>query len=207
MMKQELLMEVKYDERGLVPVVTQDALTGSVLMQAYMSRESLALTLEKGVMVYWSRSRQELWEKGATSGNTQKLVSLALDCDGDSLLARVIQTGGACHTGAYSCYFREIDRREESANAEILYELERVVADRKANPQEGSYTCYLFREGIDKILKKVGEESAETIIAAKNASREEISYETADLFYHLIVMLADRGVPLLDIFTQLQKRR
>ena len=102
MMKQELLMEVKYDERGLVPVVTQDALTGSVLMQAYMSRESLALTLEKGVMVYWSRSRQELWEKGATSGNTQKLVSLALDCDGDSLLARVIQTGGACHTGAYS---------------------------------------------------------------------------------------------------------
>ncbi|MBE5780616.1 MAG: bifunctional phosphoribosyl-AMP cyclohydrolase/phosphoribosyl-ATP diphosphatase HisIE [Clostridiales bacterium] len=206
-MDQELIAQVKYNEQGLVPVVTQDAVTGAVLMQAYMNAESLKLTLEKKVMVYYSRSRQELWEKGATSGNTQRLVSLAIDCDGDSLLAKVIQKGGACHTGEYSCFFRTIEEVEKVPNSTILYELQDVVRDRQANPKEGSYTCYLFREGIDKILKKVGEESAETIIAAKNASREEISYETADLFYHLIVMLVERGVPLSDIFEQLQKRR
>ncbi|MDL2225841.1 bifunctional phosphoribosyl-AMP cyclohydrolase/phosphoribosyl-ATP diphosphatase HisIE [Eubacteriales bacterium OttesenSCG-928-M02] len=202
-----LLAQITYDDRGLVPVVTQDAVSGRVLMQAYMSRESLQLTLEKGVMVYYSRSRQELWEKGATSGHTQRLVSLSLDCDGDCLLARVHQTGAACHTGEYSCFYRDIAVAEEVTDAGILLELEGVIRDRYENPQEDSYTCYLFREGIDKILKKVGEESAETIIAAKNADGDEIRYETADLFYHLLVMLKDRGVPLSEVLAELGKRR
>ena len=201
------MQDITYNEQGLVPVITQDAVSGQVLMQAYMNEESLSLTLEKGVMVYYSRSRQELWEKGATSGHTQKLVSLSLDCDGDCLLARVHQKGAACHTGERSCFFRDIAVKEEVTPAAILLELEEVIRDRHENPQEDSYTCYLFREGIDKILKKGGEESAETIIAAKNHDAGEIRYETADLFYHLLVMLRDRGVPFSQVLSELGERR
>lgn len=201
--------QVKFNEDGLVPVITQDAQTGAVLMQAYMNKEALSQTLEKGYMVYWSRSRQELWEKGATSGQTQQLVSLTADCDGDCLLAKVIQNGGgACHTGAYSCFFNAMtEEKEEIGSANVLYEVDAVIKDRREHPVEGSYTNYLFREGIDKILKKVGEESAETIIAAKNNAPGEIIYETSDLFYHVLVMLQDRGVALNEIFKELKRRR
>lgn len=201
--------QVRFNAEGLVPVIAQDAETGAVLMQAYMDKEALALTLEKGRMVYWSRSRKELWEKGATSGQTQELVSLTADCDGDSLLAKVIQRGGgACHTGAYSCFFNAMtEDRQDVGSANVLYEVDAVIKDRRAHPVEGSYTNYLFREGIDKILKKVGEESAETIIASKNNAADEIIYETSDLFYHLLVMLEDRGVALNEIFKELKRRR
>ena len=201
--------QVKYNEQGLVPVIAQDAETGAVLMQAYMNQEALALTLEKGHMVYWSRSRQELWEKGATSGQIQELVSLTADCDGDCLLAKVIQKGGgACHTGAYSCFFNTmVEPKQDIGSATVLYEVDAVIKDRREHPVEGSYTNYLFNKGIDKILKKVGEESAETIIASKNNAPDEIIYETSDLFYHLLVMLQDRGVALNDIFKELKRRR
>lgn len=201
--------QVKYNEQGLVPVIAQDVQTGAVLMQAYMNREALALTLEKGHMVYWSRSRQELWEKGATSGQIQELVSLTADCDGDCLLAQVIQKGGgACHTGAYSCFFNAMtEPKQEVGSANVLYEVDAVIKDRREHPVEGSYTNYLFEKGIDKILKKVGEESAETIIAAKNNAPDEIIYETSDLFYHVLVMLQDRGVALEEIFKELKRRR
>ena len=201
--------QVKYNEQGLVPVIAQDVQTGAVLMQAYMNQEALALTLEKGHMVYWSRSRQELWEKGATSGQIQELVSLTADCDGDCLLAQVVQKGGgACHTGAYSCFFNAMtEPNQQIGSANVLYEVDAVIKDRREHPVEGSYTNYLFNKGIDKILKKVGEESAETIIAAKNNAPDEIIYETSDLFYHVLVMLQDRGVALNEIFKELKRRR
>lgn len=200
--------DIKYNADGLVPVIAQDVKTGAVLMQAYMNEEALRLSMEKRRMVYWSRSRSELWEKGATSGQTQNIVSLHMDCDGDCLLAKVEQMGGgACHTGEYSCFHNRIMGEANSHGAAIIYELAQVIADRKANPKEGSYTNYLFDKGIDKILKKVGEEAAETIIAAKNNSCDEIRYEAADLIYHLLVMLEDRGVPLDDLFRELETRR
>ncbi len=204
------LSGLKFNANGLIPVITQDVKTKTILMQAYMNQEALAQTLEKGRMVYWSRSRQCLWEKGATSGQTQELVRLTADCDGDSRLAEVVQQGGgACHTGAYSCFHHPLFQRqgEETADAGVLYEVDATIKNRRERPVEGSYTNYLFEQGIDKILKKVGEESAETIIASKNNAPEEIIYETADLFYHVLVMLQDRGVPLEEIFKELQKRR
>ena len=200
---------IQWDERKLVPVITQDARTGAVLMQAYMNEQALQMTMESGYMVYYSRSRQQLWKKGETSGQTQQVVSLRIDCDGDCLLAQVIQNGGgACHTGNYSCFYTPLMQTDEpEAGAAILYELDAVIRDRREHPKEGSYTNYLFDKGIDKILKKVGEESAETIIAAKNDVPGEIIYETSDLFYHVLVMLQDRGVPLSSIFEELRKRR
>lgn len=203
-----LIEDITYNSDGLVPVITQDVGTGAVLMQAYMNREALELSLQKGRMVYWSRSRGELWEKGATSGQTQEIVSLYKDCDSDCLLAKVKQNGGgACHTGEYSCFHNNIVGDSTNSGAAIIYDLAKVVADRKANPKEGSYTNYLFDKGIDKILKKVGEETAETIIAAKNDDAGEIRYEVADLIYHLLVMLEDRGVAIDEIFSELEKRR
>lgn len=202
--------DIKFNAQGLVPVITQDAKTGAVLMQAYMNQEALERSVEKGYMVYWSRSRNELWEKGSTSGQTQQIVALYTDCDCDSILAKVIQNGGgACHTGEYSCFHNSL-LENDSANANgaaILYELASVIADRRERPQEGSYTNYLFDKGIDKILKKVGEEAAETIIAAKNADADEIRYEVADLFYHVLVMLEERGVAIDAIFSELENRR
>lgn len=200
--------KIKFNEKGLVPVVVQDVKTNAVLMLAYMNKESIEKTLETGFMVYYSRSREKLWLKGETSGNTQKLHELKVDCDGDTLLALVSQKGVACHTGSYTCFFDSLyGENEFTGGYGILDELYEVIEDRKKNPVEGSYTNYLLEKGIDKILKKVGEESAEVIIASKNESSEEIIYETADLIYHLLVMLFDRGVTMSEIMAQLEKRR
>lgn len=214
-----LIDEVKFDNNGLVPVIAQDWKSGEVLMLAYMNKEALEKTIETGKLHYWSRSRQKLWLKGETSGHFQYLKSLRLDCDGDTLLAKVDQKEAACHTGNYSCFFRHVDGDEISDAAveeqaagngdksAILRELYAVIRDRQENPKEGSYTNYLFEKGLDKILKKVGEESAEVIIAAKNKSREEICYEMADLIYHLSVLLVERNIQLDEIFDELKKRR
>ena len=202
------ISKIKFDEKGLVPVVVQDVKTHAVLMLAYMNEESIAKTQETGNMVYFSRSRQKLWLKGETSGNIQTVHELKIDCDGDTLLALVSQKGVACHTGAYSCFFESLlGEGEYSGGYAVIDELFSVIEDRKANPKEGSYTNYLFEKGIDKILKKVGEESAEVIIAAKNNVKDEIRLESADLLYHLLVMLSDRGMSPSEVFAELEKRR
>lgn len=199
---------VKFDEKGLVPVVVQDCKTNSVLMLAYMNAESLRLTLETGNMTYFSRSRGKLWRKGETSGHYQTLKELRLDCDGDTLLALVEQEGPACHTGSYSCFFEPLyGSGEFSGGYGIIDELFAVIKDRRDHPQEGSYTNYLFDKGIDKICKKVGEEAAEIIIAAKNAAPDEIRYESADFLYHLLVLLCERGLTPGEVFGELAKRR
>lgn len=202
------ISKVKFDDKGLVPVVVQDVNTNSVLMLAYMNEESLKRTLETGEMTYFSRSRNKLWRKGETSGNFQTLRELKVDCDGDTLLALVSQQGPACHTGEYSCFFEPLYGSGDYASGyAIIDELYGVIEGRKKNPVEGSYTNYLFDKGIDKILKKVGEEAAEVIIAAKNSSRDEIRYETADLVYHLLVMLCEEGLSPSEVFAELEKRR
>ena len=197
-------MQLKYDEKGLICAIAQDFESGEVLMQAYMNREAYEKTLETGYAHYWSRSRNKLWKKGEESGHLQKVVSLSLDCDGDCVLMRVLQTGAACHTGNYSCFFTPV--KEGGAGAEMLGELQRVIEDRKLNPEEGSYTSYLFEKGVDKIAKKAGEEAVELVIAAKNGNGEEIVGECADLFYHTLVLLANAGVKLSDVCTELKKR-
>lgn len=202
------ISKIKFNEKGLVPVVVQDVKTNTVLMLAYMNEESIQKTQETGKMVYFSRSRQKLWMKGETSGNTQTVHELKLDCDGDTILALVSQKGVACHTGEYSCFFTPLLGNGEYASGYgIIDELFAVIEDRKVNPKEGSYTNYLFEKGIDKILKKVGEETAEVIIAAKNAAPDEIRYESADLIYHLLVMLSERGLNPTEVFAELEKRR
>jgi phosphoribosyl-ATP pyrophosphohydrolase/phosphoribosyl-AMP cyclohydrolase len=216
---------ISFREDGLIPAIVQSAADGEVLMLAYMNAESLAKTLESGETWFYSRRRRELWHKGETSGNRQLVEEIRLDCDGDALLLRVRQIGqGACHTGARSCFSRVvrkdssgsiciefIDEAESNADdpcgVSILNELYGVICDRKAHPVEGSYTCYLFREGLDKILKKVGEECAETIIGSKNRSEQEIVYETADLIYHLLVMLAFHGIAPDQVWKELAGRR
>jgi phosphoribosyl-ATP pyrophosphohydrolase len=199
---------IRFNDKGLVPVIVQDVKTNTVLMLAYMNEESIQKTVGTGKMTYFSRSRSRLWEKGETSGHFQKLHELKIDCDGDTLLALVSQEGAACHTGNYSCFFESLYGEGEYVSGfGIINELYNVIEGRKANPVEGSYTNYLIDKGIDKILKKVGEESAEVIIAAKNNSQEEIIYETADLIYHLLVMLFDRGIAPSEIVAQLEKRR
>lgn len=200
--------KIKFNEKGLVPVIVQDVKTHAVLMLAYMNKESIAKTEETGKMVYFSRSRQKLWLKGETSGHFQTVHELKIDCDGDTLLALVSQEGVACHTGEYSCFFESLlGESEYSGGYAIIDELFSVIEGRKANPKEGSYTNYLFEKGIDKILKKVGEESAEVIIAAKNAVPAEIRLESADLLYHLLVMLSERGLTPSEVFAELEKRR
>jgi phosphoribosyl-ATP pyrophosphohydrolase/phosphoribosyl-AMP cyclohydrolase len=210
--------EVKFDGNGLVPVITQDFMTGEVLMLAYMNREALEKSIETGMVHYWSRSRQKLWLKGETSGHFQYMKSLSMDCDGDALLVKVDQKEAACHTGHHSC-FRQMDGNdtaevqdgkvepEDYDKPAILQELYEVIKGRQQNPKEGSYTNYLFEKGLDKILKKVGEETAEVIIAAKNKSREEIRYEVADLIYHLFVLLVERDIKLDEIYDELKERR
>jgi phosphoribosyl-ATP pyrophosphohydrolase/phosphoribosyl-AMP cyclohydrolase len=196
--------KVRYDANGLVPVIARDADGGEVLMLAYMNATTLAMTLETGQMHYWSRSRGEVWRKGATSGNTQRLVALRMDCDGDALLADVVQRGPACHTGEDTCFG---PRKAFPAREDPLKALSAVIEDRRREPKEGSYTNYLFDKGLDKILKKVGEEAAEVIIAAKNRSADEIRYEAADLMYHLSVLLAEAGLTWDDIYGELERRR
>jgi len=201
--------QVKFDERGLVPVVAQDARTGEVLMLAWANAEALGLTLETGRAHYWSRSRGELWKKGETSGNMQQVADVRLDCDGDAVLYRVAQTGPACHTGERSCFFRAVDA-DELAPAEdprhVLARVEEIVAERDTARPEGSYTTYLFGAGVDKILKKVGEEATETIIAAKNEGTDDLRAESADLLYHLMVLWRARGLAPDEVWAELDRR-
>ncbi|VBB05872.1 phosphoribosyl-amp biosynthesis cyclohydrolase hydrolase histidine amino-acid pra-ch phosphoribosyl-atp bifunctional includes: [Lucifera butyrica] len=211
---------IKFDVNGLVPAVIQDEKTGAVLMLAYMNRESLAKTVETGVTWFYSRSRNRLWQKGETSGHVQTVRNIYYDCDADSLLVKVEQTGAACHEGTFSCFSRKLgETKSEAAKlfdpekvyggsaAAILQELYQVITDRKANPKEGSYTNYLFTKGQDKILKKVGEEATETVIASKNNSKAEILYEMADLWYHCMVLLAYHGITPAELLAELQSRR
>ena len=197
--------KVKYDERGLIAAIAQDCESGEVLMQAYMNEEALRETLRTGYAHYYSRSRKTLWKKGETSGHVQKVISAAFDCDRDCLLLQIEQTGAACHTGNRSCFF-QTKIAGERAGAVFLGELARVVKDRKEHPAEGSYTSYLFEKGIDKNAKKTGEEAVEVVIAAKNADREELVGECADLLYHLTVLMEEKGISLSDVCTELKKR-
>ena len=253
--------DLRWDENGLIPAIVQDAVSKEVLTLAYMNRESLARSLATGETWFWSRSRRELWHKGATSGNTQKIRSIRCDCDRDALLVTVVPAGPACHTGSYSCFsgvLRDAEGAGASARAAgeaaaegsaggaaggagtgagngagigtgagegagegaagsagaaangdrfaILNRLERVIAEREAERPEGSYTTYLFEKGVDKILKKVGEEAAEVIIAAKNRSHDELRWEVSDLIYHLLVLLREQKLPLDDVLAELEKR-
>ncbi len=195
--------DLKFDERGLIPAIVQDASTREVLTLAYMNRESLERTIVTGETWFWSRSRNELWHKGETSGNTQKVVDLVSDCDGDAIVVLVNPAGPACHTGARSCF----DLKQTENLGDLLARLFTLIESRERDRPEGSYTTYLFDKGIDKILKKVGEESAETIIAAKNEEADQFVGEVSDLIYHLLVLLVARGVNLDAIRDELAKRR
>jgi len=202
--------ELKWGSDGLVPVVVQDADTGEVLTLAYMSRESLAKTHETGQSVFYSRSRSSLWHKGETSGNFQDVASLAADCDRDALVLRVRPRGPACHTGARSCFFEEVDGfalGAEDGIGTILGTLERLLESRKAVRPEGSYTAKLFERGRKRILQKVGEEAAETVIAGMGGDREEMVRESSDLLFHLLVALREMDIPLSDIARELHARR
>lgn len=196
---------VKFDERGLICAIVQDWESGDVLMQAYMNEEALRLTQETGYAHYWSRSRKKLWKKGETSGHIQKVRAATFDCDRDCLLLQVEQTGAACHTGSRSCFFQE-EREDPAAGVRFLSELERVIDGRKQNPEEGSYTSYLFERGVDKIAKKTGEEAVEAVIAAKNDDKGEFVGECADLLYHLLVLMREKDVKLSDVCTALKER-
>ena len=201
--------EFKTDAAGLVPVVVQDYRTDEVLMLAYMNEEAYNKTIEDGRMTYYSRSRQELWLKGDTSGNYQYVKSLAIDCDKDTILAKVYPVGPACHTGHTSCFFTDLveGSKEALAPQEVLEDLYSTIVDRKNHPKEGSYTNYLFEKGIDKILKKCGEEATEIVIAAKNPEAEELKYEIEDLLYHLSVLIVECGLNWDDVMTELSHRR
>ncbi|MEC0333071.1 phosphoribosyl-AMP cyclohydrolase [Paenibacillus macerans] len=251
---EELEKTIKWDSQGLVPAIVQDAAGKEALMLAYMNRESLRKSLETGQTWFWSRSRGELWNKGATSGNTQRIAALRYDCDGDTLLVEVHANGPACHTGENTCFYRTAatadvggavasvagagtaegatmsavsgaapqwagsgegssgpgDSLASQANGldrfAVLAELEQLIAERYEQRPEGAYTTYLFEKGLDKILKKVGEETAESIIAAKNGDNDELRYEVSDLIYHLLVLLRERGLPLDEIMRELERR-
>ena len=198
-------MELKFDEKGLIPAIVQDYYTKEVLTLAYMNAETLALTIAEGRTVFWSRSRQEIWRKGETSGNVQKVVSITADCDGDALVVEVIKNGPACHTGAESCFFHEVYISDEvkQFSWEGLY---RLIEGRKAQPKEGSYTTYLFEKGKDKILKKVGEECTEVLIGAAKNDKDETIYEIADLAYHILVLMVEMGISLEDVIAEEAKR-
>ncbi|MEN8906719.1 MAG: bifunctional phosphoribosyl-AMP cyclohydrolase/phosphoribosyl-ATP diphosphatase HisIE [Clostridiales bacterium] len=217
----KIFEEVKFDDKGLLVAITQDINTKEVLMQAFMNRKALEKTISTGYVHYYSRSRNKLWLKGEESGHHQIVKKLKLDCDGDSVVILVEQEKAACHTGNYSCFYREINEEGNLESYEnkvfdkeivygnkskILNKLYDTIVNRKENPKEGSYTNYLFDKGIDKILKKVGEESAEVIIASKNNSFEEVKYEVSDLMYHLLVLLVNQGVEIDNIYDELIKR-
>ena len=198
----------KLNSDGLIPVISQDALTDEVLILAYMNEEAFNKTLRTGKMTYFSRSRQALWTKGETSGHYQYVRSLKLDCDNDTILAKVIQIGPACHTGRKSCFFQDLYEKPgpEKNARHVLEEVYKIIEDRKVHPREGSYTNYLFDKGIDKILKKVGEENTEIIIAAKNPDASEIKYEISDYLYHLMVLMVEKGVTWDEIADELARR-
>ncbi|MBE6785150.1 MAG: bifunctional phosphoribosyl-AMP cyclohydrolase/phosphoribosyl-ATP diphosphatase HisIE [Ruminococcaceae bacterium] len=197
--------ELKFDEKGLIPAIVVDSLTGRVLTLAYMNRESLEFSMEKKLTCFFSRSRQELWLKGETSGNYQHIVSITADCDKDALVVVVEKDGPACHTGTDSCFTAPVFESDELSQFTMdgLYEL---LLGRKANLPEGSYTTYLFQKGIDKILKKIGEESTEVIIAAKANDKKETVYEIADLAYHIMVMMVEMGISVDDVRKELASR-
>ena len=199
------ISELKFDEKGLIPAIVADAITGQVLTLAYMNRESLEVTMKRGLTCFWSRSRNELWLKGETSGNYQHVVSITADCDRDALLVKVEKDGPACHTGSESCFTAPVFQSDELSEFTLrgLYDL---LLDRKAKLPEGSYPTYLFQKGIDKILKKVGEESTEVIIAGKANDKAETIYELADLAYHAMVLMVQMGITVDDVHKELASR-
>ncbi|WP_144477906.1 bifunctional phosphoribosyl-AMP cyclohydrolase/phosphoribosyl-ATP diphosphatase HisIE [Cytobacillus oceanisediminis] len=204
--------DLKFGDNGLIPAVVQDASTREVLTVAYMNEESLGKSLETRETWFYSRSRQELWHKGATSGNTQKIVEIKYDCDGDALVVLVEPAGPACHTGAVSCFSENLLDKTVTENTAltdfaVMLELEKTIREREQDMPEGAYTTYLFEKGVDKILKKVGEEAAEVIIAAKNRDPEELKWEAADLLYHLMVLLQEQKLPLKEVLGVLNKRK
>lgn len=198
-------MELKFDERGLIPAIVQDYYSKRVLTLAYMNAESLAITIDERRTCFYSRSRGELWRKGETSGNVQRVVSITADCDGDALVVEVIKSGPACHTGAESCFFEPVFLSDEvkSFSYEGLYAL---IKGRKTEPVEGSYTSYLFEKGAEKMLKKIGEESTEVIIAGAKGDRAETLYEIADLVYHVMVLMVQLGISVSDVTGELARR-
>ena len=198
-------MEIKFDEKGLIPAIIQDYYSKKVLTLAYMNKESLGITMLEGKTCFFSRSRNELWRKGETSGNFQKVVNITADCDGDALVIEVIKDGPACHTGEESCFFDSVYQAEDhgSFSHDELYEM---LKQRKKSPKDGSYTTYLFEKGKDKILKKIGEECTEVIIGAAKNDKAETIYEIADLAYHLMVLMIEEGIEMKDVSTELERR-
>lgn len=199
------LTQLKYDKQGLIPVVVQDVHTKKVLTLAYMNAESLQLTLKDDLMTYYSRSRRQLWRKGETSGNFQHLVQLKVDCDQDALVALVDKEGPACHLNTDSCFNQIISEKETGVDFSLA-ELAQLIEERKLTPKEGSYTSYLFEKGIEKILKKVGEESTEVVIGAMKQDKAETIFELADLMYHLLVLMVDQNIDLKEVYQELAKR-
>lgn len=205
--------ELKFDEKGLIPAVVQNRTTKEVLMVAYMNKDAVEQTVKTGKATFWSRSRNKLWVKGETSGNFMYVKDIRVDCDADCLLVEVDPAGAACHTGNRSCFYRKaesgvlVEDTGCDSVADAVAVEQATIIDRKNNPEDGSYTNYLFDKGEDKILKKVGEEAAEVVIAGKNRSKEEIAYETADLMYHLTVMLVDNGMTWEDIYAEIKRRK
>jgi phosphoribosyl-ATP pyrophosphohydrolase/phosphoribosyl-AMP cyclohydrolase len=199
------LDELKFDEKGLIPAIVVDVDTKKVLTLAYMNRESLQISIEKGLTCFWSRSRQALWLKGETSGNYQHIVSITADCDNDALIVKVKKDGPACHTGSDSCFTKALYQSDE-LHEFSLQGLMELIQGRKTEKKEGSYTTYLFEKGLDKILKKVGEENTEVIIAAKGNDKKETIYEIADLTYHVMVLMIEMGISLEDIHAELASR-
>ena len=198
-------LKLKFDAQGLIPAIVQDHYTKEVLTLAYMNAETLALTIAEGRTVFWSRSRQEIWRKGETSGNVQRVVSITADCDGDALVVEVVKNGPACHTGSESCFFQPVYVSEELK--QFTYEgLYKLIEGRKTDRKEGSYTTYLFDKGLDKILKKVGEECTEVIIGGCKQDKDETVYEIADLCYHVMVLMVELGISVEDITRELEKR-
>ena len=196
---------LKFDANGLIPAIVVDSVTKKVLTLAYMNRESLAISMKEQRTCFWSRSRQELWRKGETSGNVQHVVSITADCDNDALVVVVDKEGPACHTGTDSCFTKEVFQSEDRHEFS-LEQLMDMLVGRKVEKKEGSYTTYLFEKGIDKILKKIGEESTEVIIAAKADDKKETVYEIADLAYHIMVMMIEMGISLEDVHKELASR-
>ena len=199
-------MSLKFNENGLIPAVVQHAQTKEVLTVAYMNQQSYEKTLETGETWFYSRSRQELWHKGATSGHTQKVVSIKADCDQDALVIEVLPNGPACHNGTASCFTETLYENERPGSVGILPQLVDVIREREQTMPEGAYTTYLFEKGIDKICKKVGEEATEVVIGAKNRDKEEVKWESADLLYHLLVLLQEQKVDIYEVLDVLQKR-
>ena len=213
----EIISKLKFNNKGLIPAVLQDVDTGEVLMMAYMNENSLRKTFKTGKACFWSRSRQELWLKGETSGNYQEVEEIRMDCDNDTLLLKVKPEGPACHTGNRSCFYRNIKEEKiereknnegelDKENIKFLYRLYSIINSRKKNLPENSYSAYLFREGFDKIGKKIGEEAAEVIIAGKNQDKDEIIYESADLIYHLLVVLVLYNISIEEVIRELESR-